>query len=370
LEKESTYELIDQYLNGKLSEKEKISFQNEISSNQELNALVEKQRLANQLIIENRLSKLKSQVGGDIQAGVADRLIFRKNLIHGLWWTIGLITICATTFMVLSKEEVVNHKSNQIKSVETHTQTVVPNSTTTTESTKTEKVKPSFKTDKTSVVKKDVMNQSPVEVELKKTTADQTVDQTSKNHDDTNVMVEDKKDPCSQIQLNLSGNAIATCFGRDEGKLEIDGAGGTTPYKFGIRKESSKEVSWKVPGVTSFDHLSSGKYYVIAEDKNGCKTDQEVSFIISSKSCVDEQTEEYAFKPEYGEQFKLQPENDGTISIYDRAGREVYQSTLHAGTEFIWDGMDLHGKFVEKGLYLYLLKYKEGNTKKGYITVY
>ncbi|TFH35344.1 MAG: hypothetical protein E4G95_07020, partial [Bacteroidia bacterium] len=70
----------------------------------------------------------------------------------------------------------------------------------------------------------------------------------------------------------------ATCFGSNDGAIDISVEGGTVPYFFAW---STSDGSGLVPGDEDQTSLSAGTYTVLFQDINGCSTTKDITVIVT-----------------------------------------------------------------------------------------
>lgn len=371
---EQIFENVDRYLIGNLSEEENIDFENRLSVDPELQQQVEIQKAANQLLYERRLLQLRNTIKRDMKSGAADfairMLIFRK-----LWLGFGVLL-----FAVASVWMFVKYQRSENLSQETAVEQTKRNKSSNTDGiTDTENIS------QNDIKKKNITRSDNVVLDEKTNIASDLKSDTSKIvngiHNEQNVLhnktilndenpAEEKNKKifdCTGIHILIRGKPTESCQEKNDGVLTLDISGGTLPYKTTLYNTTSPELI--TTGSILFEHLASGTYNIQVSDVNGC-TAKPREFVIKEKHCNDENVEEYSFRPEYNEQFKFTAGKAGNITIYDRSGKEIFSAPVYPESEFIWEGIDKYGKMVEKGIYLLVVTYAEGNYKKGYITVY
>jgi hypothetical protein len=367
------FETVDRYLIGNLSEEEKIAFESHLSVDSELQQQVEKQKAANQLLYERRLLQLRNTIKQDMQSGAADFTI-RMRIFRKLWMGFGVLIFVLTPVWLFVKYQHSENSSPEKTVKQTNGNKSSNKLTISTENiSQNDNSKKNIKKNDNVVRDEKTNITSPLKSDTSKIVNGIHNEQNNLhnkiilNNENTVKENNQKTFDCTDIHILIRGKPTESCQEKNDGALTLDISGGARPYKTTLYNTNSPEII--TTGSVLFEHLASGTYTVLVSDVNGCAMKPH-EFVIKEKHCSEENIEEYSFRPEYNEQFKFTAGKAGSISIYDRSGKEIFSSPVYPESEFIWEGIDKYGKQVEKGIYLLVVTHAEGNYKKGYITVY
>lgn len=366
---ERNFELIEDYLKGKLQGDDLKAFEDAIKENQQLQNQVAVSRLANDLIIANRLQEVKTIFQEEHAANT-------KNLS---WWKggiTGLITISIIGLMWLFFFSENENKNIQKESlllapgpnkdiVTAHDEDVHKNS----------EKKPSGKkipgNNKKVKVKKvePGLSESPNIIQPEKEIEILTQDSETRTIDKVSdpeitgipeTPIDAKKsenDPCAEINIQASTSVKSACKNKADGEIIISSIkGGESPYQFTITSLSDKTAT--------SEKLKAGIYNLTITDSHGCeKTLKEIS--VPEKICLID----YHFNPYYAEEWTIPTNNlSGRLFVYDNAGNVYYEKqTTGYGIE-TWNGESMTG-IITPGFYLFVIKNSDGTEVQGTITI-
>ncbi len=371
---EETLELIDRYLSDALTESEKESFNLRLAQDVEFKTLVENQKLANDLILGDRLHALKSMMDEDFSSGKVRSN--QKSLNKGklfLFGGLALIASAVMVYLILGNEAVKQNsavvdsghlKSNQNPEVKSA-------------GTAPEEIATSIKSKKTegnSRKVKDVEKQAESERLETPAFADALI-----GSDNEPVVIakddQDKKEllplvveiRCALKTIQAKVKSEPACMDKEDGRLIV---GKTEPYvnplTYGI-SSTVGDTLWQSSNI--FSNLPSGNYAVSVKDANGCLMHVKDLVEIGSRECI-KAKQTYSFNPAYNETINIKVEGEATITIRNRAGVVVFSGNVSSGEDFTWDGQTLSGGISAPGLYIYFLEYKNGNSARGEILIY
>ena len=360
-QQELTYWRIHDYLKGKLEGNDLIQFENELHTNESLKDDVEMHRLANSLIINNRLNSAK-QTSLDIQKQYKKGNLSSKYIIGG----IVLLTTLVSTFLFnkTTNDQAKTTKVQESSKIESQPKLAIQSATKPVE--KTISTKETFKQTElkpTEAVETSVPSTSVSisnSTEKPKNQADNTTKVAQASVTETiahkpSVLV----DPCQGIKISASTSSSNTCKGDETGAIYIsDIKGGAIPYKTEIvsAKENLKMTN---------KHLSSGKYNVQISDKNNCTTLIE-NVVVKAIEC---DSKEEVFNPFIGEHLKLPTHHSKTTFIvHDKTGAVYFKHSINADETFEWNGQALNGE-TETGHFAYEIVYEDGTRKHSTLTI-
>lgn len=346
------YQLIDRYLNNRLTAEELHAFEQELKNDPEFHSAVELQRLTNDTILEKRFF----DVIEEIESNSDDK--------NNWWRSKGFLFSCIaliTSVMIVgifnyTRENRVIVNSAEVKYSETLTE-----------------IKPSN-------VEK-IPGSGNKEVLLKATEVISTPEtkDTSKIKDNFPlILVEDKKqekeffqentsneiiDKCATIKIKGEISTTASCKDKASGSIIINGiSGGKSPYRFAIKGIENLQNN------NTFNNLSAGSYEIIAIDAEGCNAAIGEA-IVNSISCI--KKENFSFNPSAGELWKFPGGNDANanLKVLNKNGIEIYNTKIINGSPSAWDGTTASGNEAESGSYIYVLEFSNGEMVQGMLSI-
>lgn len=353
MREEQTYQLIDRYLKNKLSSEELKVFEKRLESDKEFAGDVNSQKLADELLVENRFFDIMDQM--DKPSGGSDSK--GKFILGG----IALLLIAGLFFFQLNspEEKVIQPIYTSHTEKSTNKETIIQEN----------KISENIELEK-SVIKK---NEKPVE--QKKAGV--------KIEFDSNLVkvyneVETQKIPLkvevnkitTPIEINKCANVTITaevvaqesCKDTSTGMIEIPAhnlKGGKHPYVFSLNND------YQISNI--FTSLLPGRYDVKIKDINGCTTIKK-EIIIGSKTCIN--VKSYSFNPVYETwKFPVGDNQNFKIKITNKEGIVVYATEVTGGTQLEWNGTSLTGSELPSGAYLYVIELPDGKTNQGYISI-
>jgi len=163
---------------------------------------------------------------------------------------------------------------------------------------------------------------------------------------------------CKDIDLVATIQTVSTCIGEAEGSIVVSGLkGGTPPLKYKILNTLDNTE------VKSFS-LPSGTYEVNVFDRKGCEK-AFPGIRVEEKICE----KAFHFNPFLGESFTL-PKTDvsALFIVYSPAGTIYYKKDIASEEQYKWDGSSSGGETIP-GYYIFYLKKSNGIIEKGSITI-
>lgn len=364
---EETYYKIEAYLSGELDAVEKEAFEKELSTDDLLNAEVEKHKIANALIAEQRLLSVKNilqeervkdsgsgnsfnPVGLVIVAAVA------IGIGTSVWMLKNDINASSddasqnTSGIVKSENSVEQAKMNALKK---ESEQNVPVEDIGFHKQQIQQMEEHLHTDEKGVLYID-SSYIHTRADIKAQMNDQNVPQTPM----PNVAESASVDPCAHVSVQASIKPSPSCSHEPNGNiLVLNMNGGTKPYAFSVVSNSNESV---VNG-----QLTKGVYKVIVSDSKGCSHTYS-DIVIAEKDCpVD-----YSFNPFYGnEEWEIAPQDiDRELEIYDKGGVLYFKKHIPGSTSYKWNGMGT-GNQILPGYYIFVMKYANGTVQKGSVTI-
>ncbi len=351
MDNKDLYTKIENYLSGNLSEVERFAFEDEIQADTNLQAEVTNHKIANRLLYENKLLKVK-ELSSNIHETSVKRLQKRDFLIK----TIAIASLFLATLVMVYKWYNSNKTALQPQSVsiEKHsakegTPFVAPNA-----SQKGKKiVKKQLLHSKLPAIIDKVQEQKPLTVDpivQKSTPIISQIEKVSKVDQVQPKVVEktkENKGSCEDVDLQFSTNTYSTCAGASEGLVTISPIeGGQKPYTFSIVDKDGNKT-------TLMNNLPKGAYTLLVEDANKCF--KRLSINITENNCA----VHYVIQLSSSKYFvQAASEQVGLFTVRDKANQIYYTATIPAYNDYLWEGKDFNG-LAKEGVYLYTIEYKD-----------
>lgn len=171
-------------------------------------------------------------------------------------------------------------------------------------------------------------------------------------------------DLCDGINIKAEPLPVKTCIGRSEGEIFIPRTkinGGTFPYEFSLNDRDHYSNK------NSFSNLDIGEYRVFVRDANGCQSVPSL-VTIEGKRCDELEVE--SFNPTIALwEFPVDDFEYCQIEVVNVSGRMVYKIRMDGDEAPRWDGKSLSGSDLASDIYVYQIKYDDGRLEKGYINL-
>lgn len=358
------YEEIDRYLNDELSEAELVQFNKKLSGDAEFKSIVEAQKIANEVIIDQEMIKLKARMSKEMNS---------DNTGSGPW---GKIMIFSAVVVVSTAiYTYLNYSSSDTEDIKEITTAVPSQSSAPSDQNKQKEivVVPIEKQGTKQSVGVDPKN-TPAEVtpstELKEVIVpvNETIIPTAnpqKEEVKQAVKAADQiaKVNCETVHISAQVRVDYGFDSNGEATIIIDQLsvkGGTAPYSYAIDQSAFDNE-------TRFEGLKDGVYHVRVKDHNGCVSQVKKDVIV--KTPVKEIDE--AFAPAHGERWKfpVKANKEATVTIFNKSGTQVYTTTLTGGSLEEWDGRNSSGVELESGNYYFVIQYTPRDVVKGHISI-
>ncbi len=353
--------LLDRYLNGELDLETAKSVEEKIASDPAFAELAELTAMTNEVVLGAKLHDLRTKVKEDLVNIDRKRSIRNQffvwsvvALITGivLWWMVGDKTSTSDTgTVVISRENTAGKNTNLPQS----TGIIKGNNTIQRASGDGSKKKSSVaKIESNEILPEPFHDRSAGEV------PEEIQEQISVVHPSPSDTIlkrsSVRQSPCDTTTIKATAEIIPNCITKNSAEVIIKKVhGGQPPYVFQIDQEP-------VQSYPAFEHVPRGNHQYTVQDQHDCMLRQ--SFIVQEFACP---AGPESFNPDAGETWKF-PEGNGTLTIYNRTGRTVYQTNIRSAG--FWDGRDLQGTIVPAGIYLYTMESIEGHKNvSGEVTV-
>lgn len=363
---EFTYDQIEAYLNGEMSYEERIAFEKELSINQTLSEYVDKLKLVNNLVLENRLLSVKDIFQAE-HAKAIEKPSYSKYVYAALATAVAVGT--AVALMVYTNDAAKPQDQQPIieNNASTSASNAIENNThakenSSSEHTLAETSESNYlrKQDIQLIEEKNNLNVSPIETNEEKNQKDAIVPIQKvevKSEEKTLTKIEEPKDICADVLLKADIKTTATCLHETSGNVVVFNIqGGTKPYTVSIIN------SHKEPAVNG--ELAKGIYQIHITDSKRCEKTYSNIQIIEKDCPID-----YSFNPFIGEKWSIESyRSEGQLEIYNKGGVLHYKMNVDANTENEWTGVGFNNQMMP-GYYIFVIKYADGTVKKGSVTV-
>ncbi len=360
---EQTYWKIHDFLKDRLKGDALRDFQQEIVENETLRKEVEMHRIANKLIINNRLTAAK-QTSFNIQKTEKQAELYKKIAIG----TAISIIIISAIYLIFNKQQAnqvkINSSSIGRKNATVYLDNGRFSDLVNGKLNQTLAQQHSIETKEASSkeVSVPISNSNKNELLFIKNTETILPKQTETKQEIAVESVLAKKEIenfCLKTVISAITFASTTCVNENEGSISVsDFKGGQAPYKFEIVSEVSGNI-------LKNNRLAGGKYAVVITDDNHCKATIE-NIVVKEVNCANA---EEAFNPFLGETFQLDAfPKAGTFVVHEKTGAIVYKTQVLADEKIEWNGMSQNGE-LETGHFAYEIVYEDGTRKNGSITI-
>lgn len=347
----NTFQRIEDYLNGSLSDSEKTIFEKELVENAALKRQVDLSKITNQLVFENRLLNIKELAQATHQNETSKRNTGKIALISS-----AVILLSVGVYIGLNKPELkpVLVSEQPIKATKPILESI-PKKTASTNSAENKKIE---------VKKVETQNKKSVAeyVEPKQTDnsftheAKSVAEQIAKKSETKPQSI--TENVCANVKIEANHFIQNSCFGEKSGEIVFSKIkGGTAPYTLKLFNKENMELEQN-------NNLAVGIYHAEITDALNCSTKFR-DLVVKEKAC----SKNYHFNPFVGETWEMPTHSaSGTISIFDKSGNVYFRKELNANALENWSGQSLDGK-LETGYYLFTISYADGTTTKGSISI-
>jgi hypothetical protein len=354
---------IDLYLNGLLSEEEKLIFEEKINQDATLASKVNEARLVNDVIYYASLVELKNTVGKDIKNIKYKTSPNWKNITY-ISASVVILLGLATYYLIPSKSS--KQDTNTPTSITNSIQQVPPSDSTISG----EAVDPSKK-NKTQKTTSDSIN-----IKVTPNTTSDNITYSPVNKDQPASFIQDnvKKDTLPIVNHSTNTNSTFTkivcdkvfkinttpsCQQKPTGQIQIE-ADKSYTYNFSIDQVQQSGYH------ALFSNIAVGTHNIMITYNKECVYKEKV--IVPEKWCG--LNESYSFNPEYNEKWILNYEqgSSGTYVIYDPSGNIIYGDNFGYGVAE-WNGIDRQGLTVPAGVYFAFINYSDGRKERVELTI-
>ncbi len=382
-----TYELIEQYLNGNLDDKELGRVEKLINSDKEFALEVEKHKKINDFIFDRSMLDIKDQIRNIHEQNLPSS---GKNFGRGkLFGFIGglILTGVVVSYIIISNNDKNIETPIKLKVEEPFENTAL---TTIEHTAITKEVEPNIysntkqettnQKEQNSSDTKNIKEQPIEELEKEGTKPEaealvpedsaEIKDTTAAPEESTGDIQEEESETtsaanefdCNEVTIEALIESTKSCDNKASGEIQIAEnsiTGGTPPYQVSI------DGGLNFYSLFNFEKLFPKLYPVIIRDKNNCKSEL-LNQLVGSMDC----TYEYNFAPDKGERWEIPTkEKTGNIKIYSNSGQIIFQQVFDfPGTNY-WYGRNSAGNDLPMGLYTFVLELDGEDTLIGAVTI-
>jgi hypothetical protein len=170
------------------------------------------------------------------------------------------------------------------------------------------------------------------------------------------------KTDCDKVKIEADIIELESCNNKPTGSITIDDrtiSGGRPPYTFSLNKD-------KYYDTLVFSALYPGNYSVFVKDGNDCTGIIGVA-LVGSTDC----TYQAVFAPLKGETWAVpaDPNKEGMLQIFSKAGLLVFSSRIPENETILWNGETISGGQLPMGIYMFEIRYSDGNIFTGTVTI-
>lgn len=374
-----TYELINDFLDGKLPPEEKLAFETRLDQDIELQEELETYKLTN-LVVKTAAS---NELRREIQSGINEY----DQSIKSRWFRNGLIVLFAISLIsasgiywytkkhssekkMASKHMPKSDNSEKIKQGPPSEDQIIKTAEEKAENVPSPKMKEPKSPERAASV--DTIHE-PVEKNLVTSISDSLSNKQVSKKDRTDnfparkdtvqnktSVPELKTIDCSRFSLAGNPKVTAACADKNDGIVDFSDIRST--------KASEKLTVSSGTGIgaedKSFERLYSGYYTFTISNQEGCSIELEV--YVPEKNCF---PKDFIINPSAGESWAPPVESSEiySLNIMDAQGKTVYSS--ERVQNITWEGTDQYGSPLPAGLYVYLIKLGDQSVKSGQITI-
>jgi hypothetical protein len=372
--KGSTYQLIEDYLSGRLSLEEVQHVENRIELDPNFKNYLAQHKEANELIIKAELNQIKSKLQRiDIQK---KKSVFYTKII--VRFVLSILVLLGIFIFINNKRNTVkkieeNKKEEILKLIKSEKEVIHPEDNDPRQKEDLVLIAP--QTEKATLVKPtqesvdSIQSQDgPSDIDtirvIKEIVEDikQEVDTTIQvNHNSDSLLVNSpvlEKEPCLDFKISSELITSSSCENKHEGQIIVKSR--NNKYTYSINNGNSISKTGR------FTQLKPAKYELIAINERGCKS-------LPVLTQVEAMVCDFIIQPSQQVFWKIPLENFKadrvTLEVYNaKSGQQVYKRVLDQFTDETWNGEGLGGFLLPMGNYVYLL-ISENKQVKGNITI-
>jgi hypothetical protein len=379
------YELIEAYLKGSLSDKERQMVEQRIKTDAEFARVLDQHRTIHTIINEGSLLDIRDRLNHIHHSAVAKKSRFPRK--PGTYLAIVGILSLPVILLFLRDKSNTNGSTHRISIVQS-ADTIIPQDTIQLVAEQKEETPAAEIPEKViNEIQATTETSLPENgVKISNDTARSIVDRVEEKRPEELItdrsidsVVEEKPEPepvitpevsteeedtvdCSKVTMEAEVVLEKSCFGKPTGRITVVSesiGGGTPPYKMSIDNGENYYDQ------TDFRKLLPRVYTLWIKDKDNCLTCLG-TYSIESMDC----SMEYVFAPLKDEFWEVPSrECAGNLKIYNQQGRIVWEKQLAPGEKYQWDGTDINGNLLKMGMYPFLVIFENGEQLTGGVTI-
>lgn len=361
------YEQIDLYIGNKLSEEELSQFNAKLANDINLQETLEAQKIANELIIDLEMIKLKARMQKDMSppppssplTSIIVAAISAIVLSSGAYFTYNHFTQTSQTAQREKNNFTKNENFEKIEVTKTASEPIMTK----------EVLKSSLQKDNhtSTFPNKDnsqlTATTSPLVPVIEKVGVATPI--ATPHH----VLASEPKSissspihptiDCQKVKLETSAQVD---FQNEEAIISINKKvrGGTPPYTFSIDQH--------VYGTDNrFENVKEGTYQISIKDADNCVSILSKPVIVKyPEKLIDD-----SFNPSTGNKWSYPniDNQDATVTIVNKVGLTVFTHNISNGYPSDWDGRDNHGNELDAGNYFFIISFTNNKIVKGHVTI-
>ncbi|MBC7389965.1 MAG: hypothetical protein H7329_12175 [Opitutaceae bacterium] len=354
--------LIEGYLNGTLTEQERMAFEKELSENPELQEKTELSRASQMAIQRKKLYEIKNLISEVHSEKTNGKYLKGLALLGGLFAICGL----GIYLSIPTKEATIKSVPIEVASP-TAPVYIAPipesqQSASKVEGTKTEFKKSVFEikaSDSKATVPENFPKEQPVIEESKVSpTLTEPVKKQSRAISNSSEVSKIPENVCANAILQAHILTEAGCINQSTGRILVSGfKGGKAPYTAKLFNSQKQVV---LP-----ENLPAGTYSLLITDQQECQKMVE-GIQVKQENCQ----KDYELNTTNGDVLDLGTATQtATLSVFDKGEFVYFYKQFHQGEYIQWNGISSTGA-SQNGYFVFLLEFQDGTVRNGSVTVF
>ncbi|MCU0429127.1 MAG: hypothetical protein MUF42_04075 [Cytophagaceae bacterium] len=358
-------EKIDLYLQKKLPETERKSFELKLSQDVSLREKLKEQQALHRLLLEAGLKDLKQQMQYD--------LVERPARMKKIGWVAGLLALAILVLIWVLKKP--------------STPTSLQPSTTPelSQGTSNEKILPSLPNTESAGLKKIEKEEPSHTEEASHIASEETLNSNLASKENANITEEKNNSSLLANVLERTNATLEKTQEKTNTALANRDCGTFKPvYEKSVQPAHKQQADGKInlkskmPGLefslsqgsqtsaTVFENLTAGEYTLIVQNTKGCTAEEQI--IVPVTHCPAESPKTFSVSQEQEYVLSLDAELDAKVQVVDRSQHTVLETT--PSHQFLWNGRDSQQQMVAPGLYTLYIRYSNGEQCLVRVTVF
>ncbi len=367
---EETYELIERYLRNDLSDKERLEFEERVSTDKVFARNVKLQKAAQEATIIHGLKDIKSMMDHDLKkagSGGHRKWLYIALPVIGLitWVSLELLSVddpeirpTTTTNTEQAIHESSEPKENRKMDSSKQNPSEKPLKSQPTESNQVVVTEPKDKS--ISIDTTIVADYEQNELERKKESKEVDSDVEAQQETTAHKTIEDI---CLKTTIRSTLYSVNPKFDEEYGYIQVSKRvnGGTFPYQFALS-------NGKFQTENVFKKLSPGTYTVIVKDANGC-VDTLGKRTIIKELCNNNYKQTFSPGTDFEWLIPSAPNKTGRFKLYSKSRTVLVDIELKGNNDEVWSGFDKNNSEVPSGFYRFVIEYSDNTTCPGSLSV-